>query len=227
LTVSTNPSSPFVPLQNISILLDVDDNDMADMKINFLKYSQDHINWNSILEGPLDYETNHTVNWTVSPFPGDYYLFAEVEDNEGNLGHYVLNFTINEASVDQSVVYLDYNLNNSLVFNRFVQFDINADSVLEWTDWLNSSDAYLILDRNSNGEVDDINDFARLFELRNGAGSNNIIDGQDSMFNVLKIWIDSGNSANEAVVDTGELKSLSDANIINITVDPCCSFMKW
>ena len=41
------------------------------------------------------------------------------------------------------------------IHNRGVYFDIDADGFAETTGWLNNKDAFLILDRNKNGKIDD------------------------------------------------------------------------
>ena len=105
-----------------------------------------------------------------------------------------------------------------------VYFDLDSDGYKDRVSWLNSNDAFLVYDRNENGEIDGINE---LFgnktkngfdELKEVADSNydNIIDKKDILFNRLKIWQDFNRNG---TVDEGELKSLSEAGVKSIDLN--------
>lgn len=101
-----------------------------------------------------------------------------------------------------------------------VFFDLNADGIPEGTAWTNanSDEAFLVLDRNENGIIDDgtelfgnytpqefstePNGYLALAEwdkVENGGDENGRIDSDDTIFYSLQLWIDeSHNGFSEA-----------------------------
>lgn len=214
LDLSTTPSSPFTPEQAIEINLGVIDNDMTGMQINSVTYTQDGSNFNTIAEN-VTYAGNETISWTTPIFPGSYEIHAEIEDSEGYNQTDSLGIQVNPSDSSRTVVYLDYDLSGSALFSESAQFDINADGIKEWTRWLNSQDGYLV----SSNAVNNINDFAFLGDMIGSAGS--ILDSADSLYGTVKLWVDENSNA---ISDSGEVKSLSEAGITRIELDPCCTF---
>ncbi len=105
-----------------------------------------------------------------------------------------------------------------------VTFDLNGDGFSESTGWTTASsdDAFLVLDKNSNGNVDNIdelfgNSSNTGFEVLSKFDSNadNLINSTDAQFNLLKLWKDS--NAN-GVVNEGELTSLLENGITEISL---------
>ncbi len=105
-----------------------------------------------------------------------------------------------------------------------VTFDLNGDGFSESTGWTTASsdDAFLVLDKNSNGNVDSIdelfgNSSSTGFEVLKKFDSNadNLINATDAQFNLLKLWKDS--NAN-GVVNEGELTSLTENGITEISL---------
>jgi len=106
-----------------------------------------------------------------------------------------------------------------------VVFDVNADGQSEQVGWLSAGDAWLALDRNGNGLIDDgselfgcgtrmpdgskaVDGFAALRMLDNN--QDGAIDAGDSSFDKLLIWVDSNLNAK---TDPGEIRTLSQADI--------------
>jgi hypothetical protein len=112
-----------------------------------------------------------------------------------------------------------------------VLFDHDSDGVKTGTGWVKGDDAFLALDRNGNGAIDNggelfgvdtvlangkkaANGFAALADLDSNGDGN--IDAQDEIFDQLRIWRDLDQ---DGVSDPGELQSLADAGIASIGLD--------
>jgi len=106
-----------------------------------------------------------------------------------------------------------------------VVFDVNADGQSEQVGWLSAGDAWLALDRNRNGLIDDgselfgcgtrmpdgskaLDGFAALRML--DSNQDGAIDAGDSSFDKLLVWVDSNLNAK---TDPGEIRTLSQADI--------------
>ncbi len=113
-----------------------------------------------------------------------------------------------------------------------VVFDIDADGNRDRVAWTvgGSDDAFLVLDRNANGIIDDgselfggvtpqpaseePNGFAALavFDAQaNGGDPDGYITPSDAVFELLRLWLDDNH---DGVSDVGELLTLSDAGIL-------------
>lgn len=116
-----------------------------------------------------------------------------------------------------------------------VVFDLDADGTAEEVGWTSrgSMDAFLCLDRNGNGMIDDgselFGNFTRLsdgqrapdgytalaeYDKRElGGNQDGVIDRQDAIFSHLCIWIDRNHNG---VSEPGEILTLDQAHIIRI-----------
>ena len=114
-----------------------------------------------------------------------------------------------------------------------VTFDLRPGGPPEKVTWTapNSGDAFLFLDRNGNGIVDDggelfgnstpllgggtaSNGYIALAEfdlLTLGGNSNGTVDAGDALFPYLGVWVDVNHNG---MSESGELRSLSDAGVI-------------
>jgi hypothetical protein len=119
-----------------------------------------------------------------------------------------------------------------------VQFDIDADGALEQVAWTarGSDDAFLALDRNSNGQIDDGNElFGNFTKLANGKTSahgyiplaeidldanggngNGYVDSADRDFATLRLWTDRDHNGRAS---SAELIRLGARGIYAISLD--------
>ena len=110
------------------------------------------------------------------------------------------------------------------------RFDLDGDGFAEKAGWAAGGDGFLALDRNGNGKIDDVSElfggphldgdtqtmqsgFAALAAYDgNGDGR---IDAADAVFSDLRVWVDADG---DAVTDTGELKTLTEAGVASISL---------
>jgi hypothetical protein len=110
-----------------------------------------------------------------------------------------------------------------------VTFDLDADGAAELTGWTkaNSSDAFLVLDRNHNGLIDDgselfgnrtplqngqkaSNGFEALVDLDGGTSSDGAITPEDASYSQLMLWTDRNHNG---VSEPDELSTLAQAGV--------------
>lgn len=110
-----------------------------------------------------------------------------------------------------------------------VNFDIDGDGYIQkvaWTDVQTEfDDAFLILDKNKNGQVDNGKE---LFGDQNGAqtgfdelrkyddNGDSVINKKDKTYFELQLWCDMNKNA---IVDEGELKTLEEAGVTELSVN--------
>jgi hypothetical protein len=114
-----------------------------------------------------------------------------------------------------------------------VSFDITADGRLDSIGWTRpgSEDAFLWLDRNGNGVVDDGSElFGNAARLRNGEratsgfellkefDSNNdgIIDSRDPIWQSLRLWFDRNHNG---ISEPSEMECVADSDIVGLRLN--------
>ncbi len=156
----------------------------------------------------------------------------EVQDSNGNLDPTPNMLTLNCVS-DQSPLILDLDGNGvqTVGLNANIHFDINADGTQEQTGWVGANDAFLVVDRNQNGTIDDGSElFGNNTRLANGdkaangfaaladydSNQDGIIDANDEKFAQLKVWRDANQDGKS---DASELFGLETAGVHSLNLD--------
>ncbi|MGE3612020.1 MAG: hypothetical protein AB7G20_00870, partial [Sulfurimonas sp.] len=116
-------------------------------------------------------------------------------------------------------------------------FDYDNDGVKENTAWIQSTDALLVNDKNSDGINNNASElFGNYTKNSDGtiaksgyqalsyydSNSDNVIDATDTRFNELSLWIDSNQ---DGVTDTGELKTLSEMGVTSLTINSATPYI--
>jgi VCBS repeat-containing protein len=137
-------------------------------------------------------------------------------------------FVAYSGAADPLVLDLDH---NGLSFTSQVDgvhFDLNADGVIDQVAWTNSRDGLLALDVNGNGIIDNgtelftpdfagghhASGLAALASL--DSNHDGVINSADQDFAKLVVWQDANH---DGVSDAGELHSLTDLGIAEISLD--------
>ncbi|NRA22128.1 MAG: hypothetical protein HRU05_16775, partial [Oceanospirillaceae bacterium] len=130
-----------------------------------------------------------------------------------------------DASVTPLILDLDGDGVELLTLAEGVNFDIDADGVIDRTAWVGSDDAFLVWDKNGNGQIDDASELFGEHSIKSDgtkavdgfdalrdldSNSDNRLDAEDSHYQDLQLWQDANSDGR---VQLGELFSLEEAGV--------------
>lgn len=156
----------------------------------------------------------------------------EIIDGGGEADAFVPGTEQQETSASEDIaapIVFDFdNDGKSLVSlaESLTRFDMNSDGVADKTGWIEADDAFLALDRNGNGLVDDIKEIS-FIQDKAGAktdleglaafdtNANGLLDAGDTRFVEFKLWFDRNSNGTS---DAGELLSFAEAGITSLTL---------
>ncbi len=106
------------------------------------------------------------------------------------------------------------------------KFDMDGDGIADDTGWVGKGDGLLVIDRNSNGQIDGPGELTFLTEKAGltssfaglatlDANRDGKLDKTDARFSELKVWVD-GNR--DGVAGEGELRSLTELGIASLSL---------
>lgn len=107
-----------------------------------------------------------------------------------------------------------------------VSFDMDANGTADRTGWVGADDGFLALDRNANGQIDDVSEISFVNDVSDAltdleglrafdSNHNGLLDAGDDRFGEFLVWQDANQNG---VSDAGELKSLTEAGIVQINL---------
>jgi hypothetical protein len=161
---------------------------------------------------------SHSIvqNWTVPLFPGTYTITADVVATIGSTDYRAsatpLQIRVLGEDTSYKVLYLDLDLNDDLSFTKVVSYDIDDDGETETMRWLNEGDGYLVIDAGGDGIITNIREFPSVEDL---SLYGTVIDTNHPLYTTLLVWRDANSNA---VTDAGELLSLQDLGILDVTL---------
>jgi VCBS repeat-containing protein len=141
-------------------------------------------------------------------------------------GHIDISDAASQSVVDPIVIDLNGDGINITTPTDGLNFNMSPDGLLQAVGWIDSQDGFLVMDKNSNGQVDDISEmFSEFYHAGADTGlgalstldenGDSVLDSQDSEFSQLQIWQDSNSDGQS---DAGEMHSLADYSISQISL---------
>ena len=141
--------------------------------------------------------------------------------------------------VDPIIIDLNKNGITSTKLNNTIYFDHDNNNFKEASSWIDKGDAFLALDKNNNGLIDNGNELFGNHTISNtrfgeqeanndtsingyealkayDLNGDNVIDSKDEIYDKLLLWKDSNQNA---ITDKGELIKLKDSGIVSIDLN--------
>lgn len=126
-----------------------------------------------------------------------------------------------------SPIIIDLNGNGIDIGSSTIQLDASGDGVTDSISWIANGDGVLVIDRDQNRLVSDISEICFINDFRGAASDaegllyfdindDGFINQKDSTFGMFYVWYDINN---DGTYDNSEISSLSEMNIINISLE--------
>jgi hypothetical protein len=154
--------------------------------------------------------------------------FHRADGTTGLIGDVSFAFDPEDPMIAPPIVFDLDNDNAGLVSldGSKTRFDMNGDGVADKTGWIESGDAFLALDRNDNGTIDNIDEISFVKDKEGAktdleglaafdSNSDGVLNGDDARFVEFRAWVDSNGNG---TTDAGELLSLAEAGISSISL---------
>jgi Ca2+-binding RTX toxin-like protein len=155
--------------------------------------------------------------------------YEKADGTSALVGDVFLGFTPSNISGIAAPVIFDFDGDSAALIKAAdseVRFDMDGDGRRDRTGWIEAGDAFLALDRNGNGLIDDISEISFLADTpgaktdleglasfdTNGDGQ---LTSQDNRFAEFKLWFDANTNG---VTDAGELLSLAEATVSGLSL---------
>jgi Ca2+-binding RTX toxin-like protein len=177
---------------------------------------------------------NLTLNLTGDELVGDRNVlfatseFHRTDGTTGLIGDVSFAFDPEDPMIAPPIVFDLDNDGAGLVTleSSTARFDMNGDGVADKTGWIESGDAFLALDRNDNGTIDNIDEISFVKDKEGAktdleglaafdSNDDGILNGDDARFVEFRAWVDSNGNG---TTDAGELLSLAEAGISSISL---------
>ncbi|MFN3748267.1 MAG: cadherin domain-containing protein, partial [Sphingorhabdus sp.] len=153
--------------------------------------------------------------------------YEKTDGTSGTVGDVYLAYSPSNIDTLAAPIVFDYDGDNAgliKVASSNVRFDMDGNGTPDRTGWIEAGDAFLALDRNGNGEIDNIREIS-FVEDKEGAttdleglrgfdsNGDGVLSADDDRFAEFKLWFDSNSNG---VTDAGELQSLAEAGITSM-----------
>ncbi|TFW29789.1 SdrD B-like domain-containing protein [Duganella callida] len=176
----------------------------------------------------------NTWKWGVKNYGSNDQIDSDVQGDGKSLVNVTKTDTIiltsgkNDMSWDASITPIAIDLNGDGIHTIARQdmtgsFDLLGTGKAIQSGWLSKGDGFLAIDKNGNGQIDDISElfggaskgsgFAKLSSF--DSNHDGLVDASDADFASLLIWQDANSNGN---TDAGELITLKQAGIVSLKV---------
>ena len=211
----------------------------------FMNFSETNYTIDEGVENVFGAQAEYEYVWnddTVKEEDEKFKVTANIVDKSDGLKASVIkngNGTIiddDPEDVDPIIIDLNKNGITSTKLNNTIYFDHDNNNFKEASSWIDKGDAFLALDKNSNGLIDNGNELFgnhtisnTRFKYTNNKATNgyealkaydlngdNVIDSKDEIYDKLLLWKDSNQNA---ITDKGELIKLKDSGIVSIDLN--------
>ena len=211
----------------------------------FMNFSETNYTIDEGVENVFGAQAEYEYVWnddTVKEEDEKFKVTANIVDKSDGLKASVIkngNGTIiddDPEDVDPIIIDLNKNGITSTKLNNTIYFDHDNNNFKEASSWIDKGDAFLALDKNSNGLIDNGNELFgnhtisnTRFKYTNNKATNgyealktydlngdNVIDSKDEIYDKLVLWKDSNQNA---ITDKGELIKLKDSGIVSIDLN--------